>query len=117
LLPRAQVEIEADLEAELAAGTIDADAIVAAAERGSAWTLLYPQFTVVVPQPGLVRVPLAYPLVRDEQWRDFVDQWLELKRKDGTFDELYSYWILGRDATEQRRRWSILDDVLAAGER
>jgi ABC-type amino acid transport substrate-binding protein len=74
--------------------------------------LLHPQFTVVVPQPGLVRIPLAYPLARDEEWRKFVDQWLELKRKDGTLEELYAYWILGRDAAEKRRRWSIWDDVL-----
>lgn len=114
LLPRAQVEVRPDLDAQMAAGAIGADAVVAAAERGSAWTLLYPAFTVVVPQPGLVRIPLAYPLVRDEEWRVFADQWLELKRKDGTLDELYSYWILGRDAAENRRRWSILDDVLGA---
>lgn len=114
LLPRAQVEVRADLDAQMAAGTIDADAVVAAAERGSAWTLLYPEFTVVVPQPGVIRIPLAYPLVRDEDWRVFVDQWLELKRKDGTLDELYSYWILGRDAAAKRRRWSILDDVVGA---
>jgi len=112
LLPRAQIEVMTDLEARMTAGTIDADAIVAAAERGSAWTLLHPEFTVVVPQPGLVRIPLAYPLVRDEEWRKFVDQWLELKRKDGTLEELYAYWILGRDAVERQRRWSILDDVL-----
>jgi ABC-type amino acid transport substrate-binding protein len=112
LLPRAEIEVMTDLEAQMAAGTVDADAIVAAAERGSAWTLLHPQFTVVVPQPGLVRIPLAYPLARDEEWRKFVDQWLELKRKDGTLEELYAYWILGRDAAEKRRRWSIWDDVL-----
>ena len=111
-LPRATIEIVPDIEAAMAAGTIEADAIVAAAERGSAWTLLHPQYTVVVPQPGLVRIPLAYPLVRDEAWRQFVDQWLELKRKDGTLDRLYDYWILGRDAAERPRRWSILDDVL-----
>jgi ABC-type amino acid transport substrate-binding protein len=114
LLPRARLEVIADLEGVMSAGAdaMEADAIVAAAERGSAWTLLYPEFTVVVPQPGLIRIPLAYPLVRDEEWRAFIAQWLELKRKDGTFDELYSYWILGRDAVEKRRRWSILDDVL-----
>jgi Na+/H+-dicarboxylate symporter len=112
LLPGAEIEVVSDIEAALRAGVPEADAIVAAAERGSAWTLLYPQFTVVVPQPGLVRIPLGYPLVRDEAWRDFVDQWLDLKRKDGTLDELYSYWILGRDAAEKRRRWSILDDLI-----
>jgi Na+/H+-dicarboxylate symporter/ABC-type amino acid transport substrate-binding protein len=117
LLPRAEIEVLTDLEAAMSEGALEADAIVAAAERGSAWTLLHPQFTVVVPQPGLVRIPLAYPLVRDEAWRAFVNQWLELKRKDGTLDELYSYWILGRDAAEKRRRWSILDDVLGAAAR
>ena len=30
----------------------DVDAIAMPAERGSAWTLLYPQFSVVVPEPG-----------------------------------------------------------------
>jgi len=117
LLPRAQIEIITDIEAAMRDATLDADAIVAAAERGSAWTLLYPGFTVVVPQPGLVRIPLAYPLVRDDEWRDFVDRWLELKRKDGTFDELYAYWILGQNAAEKRRRWSILDDVFGVGDR
>jgi ABC-type amino acid transport substrate-binding protein len=117
LLPRAQIEVITDIEAAMGDATLDADAIVAAAERGSAWTLLYPGFTVVVPQPGLVRIPLAYPLVRDDEWRDFVDRWLELKRKDGTFDELYAYWILGQNAAEKRRRWSILDDVFGVGGR
>jgi len=109
--------VVADIEVAMRSGALDADAIVAAAERGSAWTLLHPEFTVVVPRPGIVRIPLAYPLVRDEEWRDFVDRWLELKRKDGTLDELYSYWILGQDAVERHRRWSILDDVLGAADR
>jgi len=114
-LPRADVEVRTDIEAALRSGDLGADAIVAAAERGSAWTLLYPEFTVVVPQPGLMRIPLGFPLVRDEAWRDFVNQWLELKRKDGMLDELYSYWILGRDAAERQRRWSVLDDVIGVG--
>jgi ABC-type amino acid transport substrate-binding protein len=116
LLPDAEIGVVGDFEAAMSGGFIEADAMVATAERGSAWTLLHPQFTVVVPQPGLFRIPLAYPLVRDDEWRDFVNQWLELKRKDGTLDELYSYWILGQDAAEKRRRWSILDDVLGVSD-
>jgi hypothetical protein len=38
--------------------------------------------------------------------------WLDLKRKDGTIDELFSHWILGKDATVRPPRWSILHDVL-----
>jgi hypothetical protein len=41
-----------------------------------------------------------------------VDTWIDLKRKDGTIDELFGHWILGRSATPHQRRWSILDDVI-----
>jgi proton glutamate symport protein len=89
-------------------------AFVLTAERGSAWTLLHPDFTVVVPQPHPVRVPLAYPIARsDQDFATLVNTWIELKRKDGTADQLYEHWILGRQPPGQRhRRWSILKDVL-----
>ena len=38
------------------------DVMLLSAERGSAWTLTYPQFAVVVPQPDVIRVPIAFPL-------------------------------------------------------
>ena len=83
------------------------------AERGSAWTLLYPQFTVVVPEPGLVKVPLAYPLSgHDEAFASFINTWIDLKRKDGTIDALYAYWVLGRNAAPPHPRWSIIRNVL-----
>ncbi|HEY7444721.1 MAG TPA: hypothetical protein VH701_19985, partial [Vicinamibacterales bacterium] len=89
------------------------DAIVMPAERGSAWTLIYPQFTVVVPEPGIVKVPLAYPIAgRDEPLADFINTWIELKQKDGTIDSLYKYWILGQNATPRQPRWSIMRNVL-----
>jgi Na+/H+-dicarboxylate symporter/ABC-type amino acid transport substrate-binding protein len=113
LVPQARIETFAEFEPLLAAPNFQFDAVVAAAERGSAWTLLYPKFTVVVPEPGLVKIPLAYPLARgEERWRDFVDLWLELKRKDGTLDALYQYWILGREAESRPPRWSVVRDVL-----
>ena len=69
--------------------------------------------SVVVPEPGLIKVPLAYPIARhDDRWVGFVNVWRELKRRDGTIDTLYRHWILGQDAEEKRRRWSILRDVL-----
>jgi ABC-type amino acid transport substrate-binding protein len=113
LVPRARIVTFAEIEPLLADPNLTADAIVAAAERGSAWTLLYPKFTVVVPEPGLVKIPLAYPLAQDDEpWRDFVDLWLELKRSDGTLDALYRYWILGQDAERKSQRWSVIRDVL-----
>jgi Na+/H+-dicarboxylate symporter/ABC-type amino acid transport substrate-binding protein len=112
-LPRAELRVIADLPAFLAQPDLPVDAIVMTAERGSAWTLLYPQFTVVVPEPGLIKVPLAYPISRhDEAFASFINTWIDLKRKDGTIDTLYNYWVLGRDAAPQRPRWSVIRNVL-----
>jgi hypothetical protein len=42
----------------------------------------------------------------------FVNTWIELKRKDGTIDALYKYWILGQNAAPKGPRWSIMRNVL-----
>jgi hypothetical protein len=47
----------------------EVDAVLFTAERGSVWTILHPQFTVVVPGPGTVGVPLAYPVARHDTER------------------------------------------------
>ena len=91
----------------------DLDAYVLPAERGSVLTLLHPDFTVVVPEPGAIKVPLAYPLARhDDEWAAFVNTWIELKRRDGTIDALYRHWILGQEATRRQPRWSVVRNVL-----
>jgi Na+/H+-dicarboxylate symporter len=111
--PRAKLRIARDAASLLTSPQGDFDAIVMTAERGSAWTLIYPQYTVVVPEPGVVKVPLAYPIAaRDAFFADFINTWIELKRKDGTVDELYKYWILGQNATPRQPRWSIIRNVL-----
>jgi Na+/H+-dicarboxylate symporter/ABC-type amino acid transport substrate-binding protein len=113
--PRAQLQIvtEADVATMVAGRGPQFDAIATTAERGSTWTLLYPQFSVVVPEPGIVKVPLAYPIAKhDEAFASFINTWIDLKRKDGTISTLYDYWVLGRDAAPRRPRWSIIRDVL-----
>jgi ABC-type amino acid transport substrate-binding protein len=89
------------------------DALVLPAERGSVLTLLHPKYTVVVPEGGLVRMPLGYALARrDQDWAHFVNTWIELKRRDGSIDTLYRHWVLGEDAVERKPRWSVLRNVL-----
>jgi Na+/H+-dicarboxylate symporter len=89
------------------------DALVVTAERGSAYTLLHPEYSVVVPRPRQFKVPLAYVVAgHDEALAAVLDTWIDLKRKDGTIDELFGHWILGRNAEPRRPRWSVLDDVL-----
>jgi ABC-type amino acid transport substrate-binding protein len=89
------------------------DALVLTAERGSAYTLRHPQYSVVVPKPRQVKVPLAYAIAgHDPELAAVVNTWIDLKRKDGTIEDLFGHWILGRDAEPKQPRWSILDNVL-----
>ena len=111
LLPGATITVKHDVATWFEAP--DSDALALPAERGSAWTLRYPAFSVVVPSPDPIKVPLAYPIgKRDEPLARMVNTWLALKRKDGTLDAAYRHWILGHDATPVRPRWSIVRDVL-----
>jgi ABC-type amino acid transport substrate-binding protein len=93
--------------------TDDLDALVYSAEAGSAWTLLYPAYSVAVPQPDVLAVPLGYGMARGErELADFINTWIELKKKDQTIGALYEYWILGRSAVEREPRWSVIRNVL-----
>jgi Na+/H+-dicarboxylate symporter/ABC-type amino acid transport substrate-binding protein len=114
LLPRAVIRVHTGpIDALFDRGVIHADALALPAERGSAWTLMHPAYSVVVPGPDPIRVPLAYPIgKRDERFASFVNTWITLMRKDGTLDAAYKYWILGQDAAPRQPRWSIVRNVL-----
>jgi ABC-type amino acid transport substrate-binding protein len=114
LLPRATLQVHGTAIAPLFdRAATPVDAIGLPAERGSAWTLMYPAYSVVVPGPAPIRVPLAYPIARrDTALAAFVNTWIALKRKDGTLDTAYAHWILGRDAAPRQPRWSIIRNVL-----
>jgi Na+/H+-dicarboxylate symporter/ABC-type amino acid transport substrate-binding protein len=112
-LPEAELVL-LDSPREFFAGHADnLDALVYSAESGSAWTLIYPAYTVAVPQPDVLAVPLGYGLARgDRELADYVNTWIELKQKDRTVGALYDYWILGRTGVEQAPRWSVIRNVL-----
>ncbi len=89
------------------------DALLFSAEGGSAWTLLFPRFSVVVPRPNVVGVPIAFATPKSEtELHDYVSTWVALKRQDGSARYLYDFWILGRGAQSTRPRWSVVRDVL-----
>ena len=91
----------------------DLDALVYSAEAGSAWTLVYPKYTVAIPLPDIRKIPLAYAIARgDSRMLEFLNTWLELKKKDGTIKKVYDYWILGQGAEKKEPRWSIIRNVL-----
>ncbi len=89
------------------------DAVLCAAEAGSIWTLVYPDFSVAVPQPDVVSIPIAFPIAQeDERMVAFLNRWIELQRQDGTLDHLHEYWIQGREAEQTTPRWSVIRNVL-----
>ena len=89
------------------------DALLFIAEAASAWTLMYTDFSVVVPKPRTVPAPVAYSLPRNApQLTAFVETWLQLQQEAGIVDALFNYWILGEGAEPSDPRWSIIRDVL-----
>jgi ABC-type amino acid transport substrate-binding protein len=89
------------------------DALLISAESGSAYTLLYPEFQVVVPAGASVKLPLFYALgTRDDKFLEFLNHWLSMRKHDGTTQEYYEHWILGKSAGSTARRWCVIRDVL-----
>ena len=89
------------------------DALVISAEAGSAWTLLYPDYTIVIPRPMTASVPLGYAVSKQSpELARFLSQWIDLKKADGSYQELYDHWILGKGAEQRGPRWSVIRNVL-----
>lgn len=98
---------------EFFTGKADVEALIGSAEGGSAWTLLYPNFQVVRPGTQPFAVPLAYPIGGgDRKVQEMVTRWVEMKQKDGTLEEIYGHWILGRGQATNGPRWCVIRDVL-----
>jgi ABC-type amino acid transport substrate-binding protein len=90
----------------------DLSGLVLAAQEGAAWTVLYPEYTVVVPRP-LVRKPVGMAIrTGDSDWLHFLDRWLDYERLDGALDRLRVYWVEGGGTQQRPPRWSVTRDVL-----
>jgi Na+/H+-dicarboxylate symporter/ABC-type amino acid transport substrate-binding protein len=88
------------------------DALVISAEAGSAWTILYPSYSVAVPEPYLkANAAFAMPLATLD-FEDFFNDWLQMEQTSGIIDELYDKWILGTTDVQKKSRWSIGRDLL-----
>ena len=91
----------------------DLDAMLYTAEAGSAWTLIYPAYSVAIPHPDVLAAPMAYAVPSDAgDLPALLNSWISLKRDDKTIERLYRHWILGAGAKKQKPRWSVIRDVL-----
>jgi ABC-type amino acid transport substrate-binding protein len=95
----------------------DIDGLFVRAEVASAWSLLHPEYTIVVPEPAIFKTPVGIAVSRAhaQDLAAFVDDWLVIQQASGTVQRAHDYWVLGRGAQEKRPRWSILRNVLGFG--
>ena len=111
-IPAAQLVIVRSPEEFFQSKGKNLDGFIYTAEEGSAWSLLYPEYTVVVPPPAIT-IPVSYPMARaDQELADYVNAVLDLKKRDGTLKKLYDYWVFGQFATHAQPRWSVIRNVL-----
>jgi ABC-type amino acid transport substrate-binding protein len=79
---------------------------------GSANTLLYPSYSVVVPKP-VAKVPVAFALPRgDAVMKAFIHNRLLLEQQSGRLAALYDYWVLAHGLEQGDGRWSVIRDEL-----
>jgi Na+/H+-dicarboxylate symporter len=113
LLPNASIVFLEAAEDFFNGGDQGADALLLSAEEGAAYSYRYPRYTVARVDRGAIRLPAGYPVPKgDIEMLEFVSNWVYLKKKDGTIDALYEYWMLGGAAKARTPRWSVIRDVL-----
>ena len=113
LLPEANIVYLEAAEDFFNGGSQGADALLLSAEEGSAYSYRYPRYSVARVQDGRIRLPAGYAVPKgDVEMMEFVSNWIDLKRKDGTIEDLYHYWMLGGAAKVREPRWSVIRDVL-----
>ena len=94
----------------------DVDAMTYSAEAGSAWAMLYPNYSSVVAKGLKIKIPVAFALPKGEQdFTLFVNTWLLLKKEGGYEKKVYDYWILGLNPGAKTPRWSVMRNVLGWG--
>ena len=92
---------------------MDWDALIASAEAGSAWTLIYPQYMVVNTKPGIATFPLGFEEAKGSQdLLNFLNNWLQIKKNSQQVKAVYDFWILGQGAVSKKPSWSVIRNVL-----
>lgn len=91
----------------------EVDALIFSAEAGSAWAMLYPDYTAVVPKGMKFKAPVGFALPKGKiEYLQFINTWLKLKKENGFQQRVYNHWILGKNPKAIKPRWSVIKDVL-----
>ncbi len=93
----------------------EVDVLLTTAETGAIYSMIFPEFSVVIPDGFRARVPVVVAVATDEALRRTVNRFIRIKRADGTVETLHDHWILGRSSVSRPRRWSVVRNVLGWG--
>lgn len=75
----------------------DIDGMIFGAPAASAWTLLYPDYTVVMPKPMRPPLNMAFPINKDDQvFELFLRNWIQMKQQSQELEQIFAYWIEGK---------------------
>jgi ABC-type amino acid transport substrate-binding protein len=114
LFPTAAVELVPDYGA-LPSIANRFDGAIWSLEQAGAWAAAHPGFTAVGPADMGSPILFSYLMPPGaEGFRQYLDQWLELKANDGFRAAQQAYWIDGKPRADRRPRWNLLDWLLAA---
>jgi ABC-type amino acid transport substrate-binding protein len=73
------------------------DGMLFGAATASAWTLLHPDYTVIVPKPARPELSMAFAIsTNDHAFEIFMRNWIVMKQKNKDIDHLFNYWIAGK---------------------
>ncbi len=74
---------------------------------------MHPEYSVVVPEDGKLAVGIGFPVANHSvRLESLLSRWIDLKRNDGTIEQLFDHWIEGKTAAESKPRWNVLTDVV-----
>ena len=116
-LPNAELIEVGSIRDYLKGGLKEVDALIHLAEGSAAWTMVYPEYTVVVPNQLHLKTPLGFVLPQEQLEFTFIlNNWLDLQTRNDNISRVYNHWILGKFEGPKEPRWSIMRDVLHWGE-
>jgi len=73
------------------------DGMLIGAAAASAWTLINPDYTVVVPKPAFSAVQMAFPIAKNDLvFELFLRNWITMKKQSDMIGRLFHYWIEGK---------------------
>ena len=114
LVPDAQITSVDSIPEFLHAPPERFDAMFTGFDRGTAASLMYPEFGVVIPTPDPGSVPMAFIVPKgEESLLDLVNSIADVGSASGLFKQKLDYWIGGQGRlSDTSPRWSIARNVL-----